>query len=124
AEQYPGPSLVIAYSHCIAHGIEMSNGLEQQKLAVDSAHWPLYRFNPSLMGTDKNPFSLDSKPTSIPLRDYAYNEVRYRMLHHSHPEEANRLMKLAEQDVKERWAIHENLVKRYEPAPVGIAVDK
>lgn len=123
AEQYPGPSLVIAYSHCIAHGIDMANGLKQQKLAVDSAHWPLYRFNPGLMGSDKNPFSLDSKPPTISLRDYAYNEVRYRMLHHSHPEEASRLLKLAEQDVKERWAIHESLVKRYEPAPAVAAVE-
>lgn len=116
AEQHPGPSLIIAYSHCIAHGIEMANGLKQQKLAVDSAHWPLYRFNPALHGTDKNPFSLDSKPPSIPLREYTYNEVRYRMLSHSHPEEAEKLLKLAEKDIKERWAIHENLVKRYEPA--------
>jgi pyruvate-ferredoxin/flavodoxin oxidoreductase len=116
AEQHPGPSLIIAYSHCIAHGIEMANGLKQQKLAVDSAHWPLYRFNPALNGTGKNPFSLDSKPPSISLREYTYNEVRYRMLSHSHPEAAEKLLKLAEKDIKERWAIHENLVKRYEPA--------
>ncbi len=115
AEQYPGPSLIIAYSHCIAHGIEMANGLLQQKLAVDSAYWPLYRYNPMLLGTDKNPFSLDSKPPTKSLRDYAYNEVRYRMLHHSKPEEASRLLELAEKDLKERWAIHENLLKRYEP---------
>jgi len=123
AEQYPGPSLVIAYSHCIAHGIEMADGLKQQKLAVDSAHWPLYRFNPSVIGTGKNPFNLDSKPPSISLREYAYNEVRYRMLNHSHPDEAQRLLKLAEQDIKERWAIHENLVRRYEPAPVVTATE-
>ena len=116
AEQHPGPSLIIAYSHCIAHGIEMANGLKQQKLAVDSAHWPLYRFNPMLQGTDKNPFSLDSKPPSVSFREYAYNEVRYRMLSHSRPDDAERLLKLAEKDIKERWAIHENLVKRYEPA--------
>jgi len=119
AEAYPGPSLIIAYSHCIAHGIDMANGLKQQKLAVDSAHWPLYRFNPTLLGTDKNPFSLDSRPPTIPLREYAYNEVRYRMLSHSNPEEAERLLKLAQKDIKERWAIHENLAKRYEPAPVA-----
>ncbi len=126
AEQYPGPSLIIAYSHCIAHGIEMANGFKQQKLAVDSAHWPLYRFNPTLMGSDKNPFSLDSKPPSVSLREYAYNEVRYRMLQHSHPEEAERLLRLAEKDIKERWAIHEDLAKRYEPvvaAPAAAAVE-
>ncbi|HMP96922.1 MAG TPA: pyruvate:ferredoxin (flavodoxin) oxidoreductase [Kiritimatiellia bacterium] len=121
AEQYPGPSLIIAYSHCIAHGIDMANGLKQQKLAVDSAYWPLYRFNPALLGSDKNPFSLDSKPPSVPFREYAYNEVRYRMLHHSHPEEAARLLALAETDLKERWAIHENLAKRYQPAAPAAA---
>jgi len=121
AEQYPGPSLILAYSHCIAHGIEMADGLKQQKLAVESAHWPLYRYNPSLLGTGKNPFSLDSKPPSISLREYAYNEVRYRMLTHSNPDEAQRLMKLAQEDVKERWAIHQELVKRYEPAPAAAA---
>jgi pyruvate-ferredoxin/flavodoxin oxidoreductase len=121
AEQYPGPSLIIAYSHCIAHGIEMANGFKQQKLAVDSAHWPLYRFNPAMLGGDKNPFSLDSKPATISLRDYAYNEVRYRMLNHSNPEEAERLLKLAEKDIKERWAMHENLAKRYEPAAAATA---
>jgi len=115
AEQYPGPSLILAYSHCIAHGIEMANGLKQQKLAVDSAYWPLYRFNPERIGTDNNPFSLDSKPPKIRLREYAYNEVRYRMIHHTNPDEAARLLKLAEQDVKESWAIHEELVQRYEP---------
>ena len=124
AEQYPGPSLIIAYSHCIAHGIEMANGFKQQKLAVDSAHWPLYRFNPSMLGGEKNPFSLDSKPATISLRDYAYNEVRYRMLNHSHPEEAERLLKLAEQDIKERWAMHENLARRYEPAAAAATADR
>ena len=116
AEQYPGPSLIIAYSHCIAHGIEMANGLTQQKLAVETGYWPLYRFNPSLIGSDKNPFSLDSKTPTTPLRNYIYNEVRYRMLLHSQPEQAQRLLKLAEQDVKERWAAHEDLARRYAPA--------
>lgn len=109
AEQYPGPSLILAYSHCIAHGIDMACGMKQQKLAVESGYWPLYRFNPSQSASGKNPFTLDSHAPSIPLRDYAYNEIRYRMLTHSHPEEAERLMHLAEQDVRERWAVYERL---------------
>ncbi len=116
AEQYNGPSLVIAYSHCIAHGIEMANGLMQQKLAVDTGYWPLYRFNPSLIGSDKQAFSLDSRGPAVPLRNYLYNEVRYRMLQHTHPGEAARLLALAETDVKERWAAHEELARRYAPA--------
>ncbi|MGA1531342.1 MAG: pyruvate:ferredoxin (flavodoxin) oxidoreductase, partial [Kiritimatiellia bacterium] len=117
AEAYPGPSLIIAYSHCIAHGIEMANGLKQQKLAVDSGYWPLYRFNPALLGTGTNPFSLDSRPPKTPFREYAYNEVRYRMLQLSHPDTAKILLQQAEEDIRERWAIHEDLVKRYQPAP-------
>lgn len=116
AEAYPGPSLIIAYSHCIAHGIEMANGLTQQKLAVDTGYWPLYRFNPALVGTDKNAFSLDSKGPTTPLRNYVYNEVRYRMLQHAQPEQAARLLAMAEQDVKARWESHQDLARRYAPA--------
>jgi pyruvate-ferredoxin/flavodoxin oxidoreductase len=119
AEQYNGPSLILAYSHCIAHGIDMANGLKQQKLAVDSGHWPLYRYNPALLGTDKNPFSLDCKPPSIALRDYAYNEVRYRMLSHSHPDEAAALLKQADAENRERWSVYQELVKRHEPTPAA-----
>ncbi|HMP73751.1 MAG TPA: pyruvate:ferredoxin (flavodoxin) oxidoreductase [Kiritimatiellia bacterium] len=116
AEAYDGPSLVIAYSHCIAHGIDIVNGLKQQKLAVECGHWPLYRYNPALAGTDRNPFSLDSKPPSISFKEYAYNEVRYRMLSHSKPEEARRLIQAAQADVNSRWAAHENLAKNLAPA--------
>ena len=80
AESYDGPSIIIAYSQCIAHGINMAKGMEQQKLAVDSGHWPLYRYDPRLVDEGKNPFQLDSKAPSIPLKEYAYNENRYRML--------------------------------------------
>ncbi len=103
AEAYDGPSLIIAYSHCIAHGIDMQKGLEQQKLAVQSGYWPLYRYNPELAESGKNPFLIDSKAPSIPLEQYAYNETRYRMLLQSNEERAESLMKLAKHDVQERW---------------------
>ncbi len=106
AEAYDGPSLVIAYSHCIAHGIDMALGLKQQKLAVDTGYWPLYRYNPDLAAQGQNGFQLDSKPPALPFKDYAYNEVRYRMLTHSDPEEAARLLKLAQGDVTARWKAH------------------
>src|SRR5690606_6383389 len=80
AEAHDGPSLIIAYSHCIAHGIDMRRGLEQQKLAVQSGAWPLYRYNPAREAEGKNPLTLDSKAPSIPLEQYLYNETRFRML--------------------------------------------
>jgi len=103
AEAYDGPSLIIAYSHCIAHGIDMRKGLEQQKLAVNSGYWPLYRYNPALIAEGKNPLTIDSKDPSIPLKDYAYNETRYRMLVQSDEQRAEELLKLAQQDVQSRW---------------------
>ena len=112
AEAYDGPSLILAYSHCIAHGIDMAAGLKQQKLAVDSGHWPLFRYHPDLAAQGQNPFQLDSKAPSIPLRDYIYNEVRYRMLSHSAPEEAARLLKLGQEDVQRRWKIYEDMAAR------------
>jgi pyruvate-ferredoxin/flavodoxin oxidoreductase len=122
AEAYPGPSLVIAYSHCIAHGIEMADGLKQQKLAVDTGYWPLYRFNPLLIGTDKAAFSLDSKPPALPLRNYIYNEVRYRILQHAQPEQAAKLLALAEKDLAERWASHQELARRYAAPETASAI--
>jgi pyruvate-ferredoxin/flavodoxin oxidoreductase len=109
AEAYDGPSLIIAYSHCIAHGINMSTGLKNQKAAVDSAHWQLYRFNPELTAEGKNPLKLDSKPAKIPFKDYAYMETRYKMLTKSHPETAEVLIKKAQEDVDNRWATYEQL---------------
>ncbi len=109
AEAYPGPSLIIAYSHCIAHGIDMSKGMNQQKLAVDSGHWPLYRFNPTLAEAGQNPLTLDSKAPKIPLRDYIYNETRYSMLVRSDEERAEMLLKLAQSDVDKRWKQYEML---------------
>jgi pyruvate-ferredoxin/flavodoxin oxidoreductase len=114
AEAYDGPSLIIAYSTCIAHGFEMSKGLEQEKLAVQAGHWPLYRYHPALLDEGKNPFILDSKAPSIPLEQYAYNETRYRMLLQSNEERAATLLKEAQQDVRERWQQYENLAASFQ----------
>jgi len=112
AEAFNGPSIIIAYAHCIAHGIDMTHGLCQQKLAVQSGHWPLFRYNPALAEKGENPMQLDSKAPSIPLEDYLYNETRYTALKQSHPEEAKHLLAQAQQDVAERWKIYENWAKR------------
>ena len=109
AEAYDGPSIVIAYSHCINQGIDMAKGMEQQKLAVASGHWPLIRYNPNLAKEGKNPLQLDSKAPSIPLEKYAYNETRYTMLTKSNEEAAERLLKLAQEDVDKRWKLYEQL---------------
>ena len=103
AEAYDGPSLIIAYSHCIAHGIDMRKGLDQQRLAVQSGYWPLYRYNPALATEGKNPLVIDSKSPSIPLEQYAYNETRYRMLAQSDPTRAEALMRTAQRDVQANW---------------------
>jgi pyruvate-ferredoxin/flavodoxin oxidoreductase len=109
AEAYDGPSLIMAYSHCIAHGYDMRYGLEQQSAAVKSGHWPLYRYHPERTLEGLNPFQLDSKAPSIPLDQYIYREGRYRMLTQSHPETAARLLELAETDVKSRWELYARL---------------
>jgi pyruvate-ferredoxin/flavodoxin oxidoreductase len=116
AEAYPGPSIILAYSHCIAHGINMQKGLEQQKLAVDSGMWTLYRFNPMLEQQGKNPMIIDSKEPSIPLAKYAYNETRYRMLLQSDEQRAEALMREAQQDVETRWNTYRQMVSLFEPA--------
>ncbi|MDE3057902.1 MAG: pyruvate:ferredoxin (flavodoxin) oxidoreductase [Bacteroidota bacterium] len=109
AEAYNGPSLIIAYSHCIAHGINMELGLESQKAAVESAHWPLLRYNPDLAKHGQNPFKLDSKAPKIKFEEYAYKEIRYKMLTKSAPEEAKRLLALAQEDVNMKWRFYEQL---------------
>ena len=109
ADAYEGPSLILAYSHCIAHGIDMSKGLSQQQLAVNSGIWPLYRYNPGLIAEGKNPLKLDSKKPSIPVSEYAYNETRYRMLLQSDENRAEALMKLAQKDVQSRWQLYEQM---------------
>ena len=109
AEAYDGPSIIIAYSHCIAHGIDMAKGLDQQKLAVQSGHWPLYRYNPDLIAQGQNPLTIDSKEPSIPLEQYIYNETRYRMLVQSDEARAEMLLKEAQADVKKRWEYYQQM---------------
>jgi pyruvate-ferredoxin/flavodoxin oxidoreductase len=114
AEAYDGPSLIIAYSPCIAHGINLENGLEQQELAVKSGYWPLYRYNPALRGKGKNPFILDSLRPTIALKEYAYNETRYSSLRLSNLEQADKLMEFAQKVVDQKWALYEEMSSRDE----------
>ena len=109
AEAYEGPSIIIAYSHCIAHGINMGTAMQNQKAAVDSGYWQLYRYHPDWEAEGKNPFKLDSKGLKIPLKDYAYLETRYKMLTKSHPVEAEKLIAEAQDDVVQRWKHYEQL---------------
>jgi pyruvate-ferredoxin/flavodoxin oxidoreductase len=109
AESYPGPSLIICYSHCIAHGINMTLGFEEQKKAVACGHWPLYRFDPRLKEQGRNPLQLDSKAPTINFDEYAYSENRYLSLKQSKPEVAAELMALANKDAAERYSLMEQL---------------
>jgi len=106
AEAWNGPAIIIAYSHCIAHGYDLSQGLDHQKAAVNSGYWPLMRYNPALREEGKNPFILDSRAPSIPLKDYVYNETRYTMLQRAHPEVADALLKEATDDVERTWRVY------------------
>ncbi|HET6686998.1 MAG TPA: pyruvate:ferredoxin (flavodoxin) oxidoreductase [Jiangellaceae bacterium] len=112
AEAYDGPSLVIAYSHCIAHGIEMRNGLDQQYRAVASGYWPLIRYDPMARAAGGNPFLLDSPRPRIPLAEYTDRELRFRALANTHPSEAERLHGLAEEAVAQRWDVYEEMATR------------
>jgi len=109
AEAFDGPSIIIAYSHCIAHGYDLAFGMDQQKAAVNSGYWPLFRYNPDLRAEGKNPFQLDSRPPTLPLKQYVYNETRYTMLAKSNPEAAAALLELAQQDVATRWKTYEHM---------------
>jgi pyruvate-ferredoxin/flavodoxin oxidoreductase len=106
AEAHDGPSIIIAYASCIAHGYDLVHGLEQQKLAVQSGYWPLMRYNPGLRDEGKNPFQLDSKAPSIRLKEYAYREARYTMLARGNPEMAAELLKEAQDDVERQWRVY------------------
>jgi len=112
AEAYDGPSLIIAYAHCIAHGIDMGKGLKDQKAAVDSGQWLLYRYNPERNTGGENPLTLDSRAPKLPLKDYLHMENRFRMLEMSKPEAAAVLFEEAQQDVNTRWALYEYLASR------------
>jgi len=116
AEAWPGPSLLIAYSHCIAHGFDLKLGMQQQKMAAESGYWPLFRYNPAEAAAGKPVMVIDSKPPKTAFKDYAYRETRYRMLASIDPERAARLLKEAQQDVDDRWRRMEQMAA---PAPVG-----
>ena len=119
AQAYPGPSLIIAYSHCIAHGYDLVHGLEQQKAAVQSAYWPLFRYSPALAAAGRNPFQLDSRPPNLPLEKYVYNEGRYSMLAQSEPEAAALLLADAQKDVETRWKLYEHWAALPSSMPAG-----
>jgi len=125
AEAYEGPSLIIAYSHCIAHGINIRTAMDNQKAAVQSGHWAMYRYNPDLVREGKNPLQLDYKKPKIRFAEYAYLENRYKMLTKTNPEEAKRLLELAQQDANDRWHFYEQLAAmdysgtRPEPVETG-----
>jgi pyruvate-ferredoxin/flavodoxin oxidoreductase len=118
AESYPGPSLIIAYSHCISHGIDMVKGLEQQKLAVQCGLWPLYRYDPRLAADGRNPLQIDYKEPTIPVDQYMYNETRFRMLTQSDEARAEMLLKLSREDAKARWNFYSQMAAMHynEPA--------
>jgi pyruvate-ferredoxin/flavodoxin oxidoreductase len=112
AEAYDGPSLLIAYSHCIGQGIDMRHGLDQQYKAVASGHWPLIRYDPLVRAGGGNPFLLDSPRPRLQLSDYRKGELRFRALVKSSPAEAERLGGLAQQTVDQRWQIYEEMATR------------
>ncbi|HNS96911.1 MAG TPA: pyruvate:ferredoxin (flavodoxin) oxidoreductase [Polyangiaceae bacterium] len=111
AEAYDGPSIIIAYSHCIAHGIDMAMGMTNQKRAVESGHFPLFRYNPDLAAKGENPLKLDSKAPKIPFEEYAYAETRWKMLTKSKPERAKELLRLAGENAQKKWLYLDQLAK-------------
>jgi pyruvate-ferredoxin/flavodoxin oxidoreductase len=128
AESYPGPSLIIAYSHCIAHGYDMAYGAEQQKLAVDSGVWPLFRFDPRRVRQGQPPLALDSGAPKVSAKQYMRNETRFRMVEKLDPERFKRLLDMAEKQAKQRMGIYQQLANltvpqipdaEDEPAPVA-----
>ena len=121
AEAYQGPSLILAYCHCIAHGFDLRYGMRQQDLATASGYWPLFRFNPAMRGIGENPFRLDSPRPTIPLRDYAYNELRYRALQMLRPREADDLLRQAQTVVDEKYRSYEAFASLEGPPAPGQA---
>ena len=111
AEAHPGPSIIIAYSPCIAHGVDLSNNHRQQNLAVKSGHWPLFRFDPSKIEKGKNPLHLDSKAPSIPYREFVESETRFSMLWHTHPEAAENFLTQAQHEVNHRFKYYQQLAE-------------
>jgi pyruvate-ferredoxin/flavodoxin oxidoreductase len=117
AEAHEGPSLIIAYTHCIAHGYDLKYGLKQQDLAVKSGLWPLYRYNPALAAQGQNPLSIDSREPSVSVEEYAYNETRYRMLLQSNEERAEMLMAKAKNDAASRWNLYQQMADMHYVKP-------
>jgi pyruvate-ferredoxin/flavodoxin oxidoreductase len=111
AESFPGPSLIIAYSPCIAHGVDLTHNLRQQDLAVNSGHWPLYRYDPRRAAAGENPLHLDSRPPSIPLRDFMSTETRFSVLERTHPELAHRFLQEAQGQAEDRFFLYEQLAR-------------
>ena len=109
AESYPGPSLILAYAPCINHGIDMGKSQEEEKKAVETGYWTLYRYNPLLKNEGKNPFTLDSKEPTGDFQDFLNGEVRYTSLKRTFPDVAQKLFKQAEEDAKERFEIYKNM---------------
>jgi pyruvate-ferredoxin/flavodoxin oxidoreductase len=121
AEAYDGPSLIIAYAHCIAHGIDMSKGLDEQKKAVACGHWPLYRYNPELCAQGKNPLAIDSKAPSMKLEEYIYGENRYSVLKRSDPERAKDLLGKAQKKIEDQYQLYKALSEVKYPSCEGTA---
>jgi pyruvate-ferredoxin/flavodoxin oxidoreductase len=131
AEAYDGPSLIVAYSHCIAHGYDLKHGLDQQKAAVQTGHWPLMRFSPNLAMEGKNPLQLDSKAPTLTLDKFENNETRFTMLNHSDPAAAKRLLETAQAEVTARWRLYEHWAamsmkpaSEQKPQPTGSTEEK
>jgi len=116
AESYDGPSLIIAYSHCVAHGYSLSQGLEQQKRAVACGYWPLFRFDPRRTAAGENPMKLDSAPPKASLAEFTRNETRFQMLERINPERSAMLQQMAAASVKERFTLYQQLAAASEPA--------
>ena len=112
ADEYDGPAIIIAYAHCINHGLDLRKGISQQKLAVDSGAWTLFRYNPKLQAEGKNPLILDSKEPSSDIGEYMYNEIRFRALKQAGPERAAELLELARKDAKARYSYYKYLADR------------
>jgi pyruvate-ferredoxin/flavodoxin oxidoreductase len=120
AEAYDGPSIIIAYSHCIAHGIDMTTAMTDQKVAVESGQWLLYRYNPERAAIGENPLALDSRAPTRKVQEYLLQQTRFKMLTKSKPEAAERLWKLAQQDVENRYRMYEYMASR-KPEPAATA---
>jgi pyruvate-ferredoxin/flavodoxin oxidoreductase len=126
AESYDGPSVIIAYSPCIAHGVDLSNNLRQQDMAVNSGHWGLFRYDPRRTARGENPLSVDCKPPSIPYRDFISTETRFSVLSRINPDAAEKYLQMAQKHVHTKFSLYEQLAhlavqKAPEQAPTKAA---